>query len=378
MLGLATGLILADAVLLAGPARAEPPGGPGAPIERSAPAPRSFGAKPAPAGTWPFLVAIVPTDTLSNPPFVTCGGTLIDPWWVLTTAKCVDAVQPAALQVFSHAQDLQPDLGVRTAIADFVVHPRYVAASHDYDVALVKLAAPIADIPPIRLVDKRRRDLAADGVQARLAGWGSLSDDDTDRAGALSQVSVPVVANTRCNDPKDGYDGAVTARMLCAGYDPGGKDACYYDLGGPLIIPNGAGTKPLQIGIASWGSRCGGRTQFGVYTRVSAVSGWVAAVIDGTVRSTRSTCTVSDPGTRAACIDLAIALAARRNRAILSRIAEDATPAVISALQAGQAAWEASLGPLCAYDAATEGPEGRKLCILRETESRGAALAGSL
>lgn len=44
-------------------------------------------------------------------------------------------------------------------------------------------------------------------------------------------------------------------RVVCAGFDKGGKDSCQGDSGGPVMLPiSGAnGTFPFyQIGIVSW------------------------------------------------------------------------------------------------------------------------------
>jgi secreted trypsin-like serine protease len=64
--------------------------------------------------------------------------------------------------------------------------------------------------------------------------------------------------------------------MLCAGIDNGSEDACFGDSGGPLIVHSG-GT--WQVGIVSWGpsSGCGLAGLFGVYTKISNYTDWIAA-----------------------------------------------------------------------------------------------------
>jgi len=68
--------------------------------------------------------------------------------------------------------------------------------------------------------------------------------------------------------------------MLCAGLAEGGRDTCYGDSGGPLMVDDGAGGA-LQAGITSFGTGCAIAGFPGVYTRTDAFAGWIAATIGG-------------------------------------------------------------------------------------------------
>lgn len=41
----------------------------------------------------------------------------------------------------------------------------------------------------------------------------------------LKYVDVPIISNSKCNDP-DHYNGIIEDVMLCAGKEEGGEDAC--------------------------------------------------------------------------------------------------------------------------------------------------------
>jgi len=53
-----------------------------------------------------------------------------------------------------------------------------------------------------------------------------------------------------------------------------GKDSCYGDSGGPLLVKETL----VQPGVVSWGMECAGDTP-GVYSKVSKLSDWIPVTI---------------------------------------------------------------------------------------------------
>lgn len=78
---------------------------------------------------------------------------------------------------------------------------------------------------------------------------------------------VPYISRKRCRVLYPGGD--ITNRMICAGYDEGGKDSCTMDSGGPLLC-NGK-----LFGIVSWGHKCAQPDKPGVYTLVNVLQTWL-------------------------------------------------------------------------------------------------------
>lgn len=102
-----------------------------------------------------------------------------------------------------------------------------------------------------------------------MTGWGN-TQSSTESTFWLRSANVPAVNQTKCSDAYREF-GGVTDRMICAGYEKGGKDACQGDSGGPLVYEN------KLVGVVSWGYGCARPNYPGVYSRVASVRDWIKA-----------------------------------------------------------------------------------------------------
>lgn len=249
---------------------------------------RIIGGEDAPEGAYPWMASVMFADESDPEWALLCGGTLIAPQWVLTAGHCVldydvdTLASPELLDVAVAPHELAA-ITDRIAVDAILAHPNFFDKTLDSDLALLHLSEAATDAPIAGSVLPDEADtLTAAGVMSRVIGFGVTSTDTFELPEILQQVDVPILGETACEaglgdlvDWGVGY----TDNMLCAGYDEGGKDSCYGDSGGPLMVTNDDGEYVLA-GVVSFGAGCAEPGAPGYYTRVSQFSGatgWIEA-----------------------------------------------------------------------------------------------------
>lgn len=176
--------------------------------------------------------------------------------------------------------DLSQDEGdeQERQVAQVIIPDKYVRGKTDHDLALLRLARPVAlgdHVAPLCLPERAfaERTLAFVRFSA-VSGWGQLLERGA-TALRLMTVHVPRLLTQDCRQLSRRRPGGpvVTDNMFCAGYTDGSKDACKGDSGGPHAT-HFQGTWYLT-GVVSWGEGCAAAGHFGVYTRVSQYTAWL-------------------------------------------------------------------------------------------------------
>ena len=142
---------------------------------------------------------------------------MISDQWVLTAAHCVEnnekgLVDRVTVELGQHHTYTR---AIISSYAQVFIHPRYTKNTKEYDLALLKLAAPVDfnSVPHVRPVClPSNKDERFAGLRATVVGWGDTSVD-----GRMSDVpletDVYVISDSKC---KKTYGAMITDDMICA------------------------------------------------------------------------------------------------------------------------------------------------------------------
>ncbi|WP_372410665.1 trypsin-like serine protease [Streptomyces luteireticuli] len=245
---------------------------------------------PAP-GAAPWLATLAVKGDGPLLPRASCGGALVGEDTVLTAAHCLDGVDPARLEVHIGSSVLSRDPGVVRDLARTRLHPEYrllpspvdpgapELSSAQYDIAVIRLAAPVRGVRPLALARHR----PAPGADAAMFSHGTVAAPDPSRpdveirGDVLRRGDLTAVPHGEC---AAGTPATVDrASTFCAGdRRGGGTTMCTGDSGSPLVVRQGR--RPELVGIASFGGetagkRCG-QPADAAFADVAAVREWVA------------------------------------------------------------------------------------------------------
>lgn len=232
--------------------------------------PRAGGGVTDP-GEYPWMAAIL--NAKDNEQF--CGGVVLDQTHVLTAAHCLIKKRQSDLAVVLGEYDLtKPDetRSQKFKVVNIRRHERFDMHTYENDIAIFTLDRPAVFntyVWPVCLPEPADVKNAVNKT-AVVTGWGTMYYGGP-AATVLMEVGVPLWDNAQCQKR---YTQPILKSAVCAGGYEGGKDSCQGDSGGPLMIQKADG-RWTNIGIVSFGIRCGEPLQPGVYTMVTEYLQWI-------------------------------------------------------------------------------------------------------
>jgi secreted trypsin-like serine protease len=212
------------------------------------------------ATAYPFMVSLQTFDREHY-----CGGSLIAPRVVLTAAHCAE---PYRVIIGGRSLSVRREFR-EYAVTHSRVYEGYVSRTYQHDIRLVYLDN---DVPLTPVALSASASDASAGRIATVAGWGYVFEGAGAPSTDLRHVNLTMLSDALCGRVFSNY---APATSLCAGYLPGGRDACTGDSGGPLFLVRSTAPRFVQIGIVSYGFGCARTGVPGGYVDVREYSSWI-------------------------------------------------------------------------------------------------------
>ncbi|TRV71236.1 serine protease [Streptomyces sp. 130] len=210
-------------------------------------------------------------------PVIMCSGALIDSRHVVTTATCINYLEPGDVEVYVGSNKYYAD-GLTKAVSKIDTPQSLNLETYEANIAVLTLEPALTPeemskftINPV----PRATTLPSVNELATVTGYGA-TDSKLTLPDVMQRAQLRVYSRTLCNQLKHNK---LTATMFCAGDPTGVKDLCPADQGAPLVYDG------KLVGIYSWGCSCGlaaPNPSSPVFTSIPSFRAWIDKVVNGT------------------------------------------------------------------------------------------------
>lgn len=149
-----------------------------------------------------------------------CGDSIISDRWILTAAHCV-----IGQSFYVRVGARHVNKGELVEIKQRILHQNYYPMRYDYDFGLIELKTALNftdKIKPIPLPNGNDTSVAT-GTLCLVSGWGKTKTS-SGLPEYLQGTQVPIFDQNDCARAYQNSRQEITSRMICAGFDKGGKD----------------------------------------------------------------------------------------------------------------------------------------------------------
>ncbi|CAF4369257.1 unnamed protein product [Rotaria socialis] len=255
---------------------------------------RIIGGGEAVPYSWSMIVSLR-YDCLNNGNFTThcCGGTILNSYYILTAAHCVDKINLSSVL----SQNITIAAGIHNLteinqtirrVDQIFIHPEYAGQQDLFknDIAILHLSEPL-DLDTNPFITQTCRPLRmnssenimaypSNGSKLAVVGWGAANRPANIKPQLLQQLYIRTIHH---NDSTCARSIGHVTVQFCGGVYEGGKGICYGDSGGPIF--EWLGDRWEQVGISSYMMNgCASVGYQSVFTRLAAFYDWIEEVIN--------------------------------------------------------------------------------------------------